>query len=394
MRLPISICLALVAPVALAALAPVAHAADDDAPATAAAPSPPDAPPARILHVPPGESPANAAIRLVAVIDASATEPVLVVRWRPHPTRGAAPGPWQEVPFERSSAGGFYATLPASAARPPGVDYYIVGVAPGSALTAPGRPTADTIAPAAGAASPGAAMRAHFASAAAPQTIAVVPTEIDRLEAQERVRTDDRADTVAVEVTAHDFGNRYAHTDRYARGELTWTHRFLRNLYSTGFGMGGISGTTPTPGGPNTTDQDRQGRYGFAEVRLRLHPSIFVDGRATLGVSHSGFLRGIGGAITFGKPWRSNLSVGGEALDDLGGSAYVRLQWDTAPPLLMGASIVRTDLPGALVSANGLFLRYDVTWHPGRYAVTAMLSYGARDGAAHFGGGVGTSVDF
>ena len=37
------------------------------------------------------------------------------------------------------------------------------------------------------------------------------------------------------------------------------------------------------------------------------------------------FMRGVAGAVTFGKPWRSNLSVAGEALDDLGPTVAVRL---------------------------------------------------------------------
>ena len=55
--------------------------------------------------------------------------------------------------------------------------------------------------------------------------------------------------------------------------------------------------------------------------------------------------------ITLGKPWRSNVSIGGEAMGDRGPTGWIRLQWDTAPPVLMGASIVRTDLPGAIVRA-------------------------------------------
>ena len=150
----------------------------------------------------------------------------------------------------------------------------------------------------------------------------------------------------------------------------------------------------PDPGARRAErlEHDRDARYGFAAVRIRLHPSVFVDGRATLGVSQEGFMRGISGAITLGRPWRSNVSIGGEALDALGGTGWVRLQWDTAPPLLMGASIVRTDLPGALVSANGLYVRYDVSYRmAGRVTVRGDVSYGARDGAAHVGGGLGTA---
>jgi hypothetical protein len=108
-----------------------------------------------------------------------------------------------------------------------------------------------------------------------------------------------------------------------------------------------------------------------------------------------GFDHGVRGGLTFGKPWRSCLTIGGERLGDLGPSAWVRLQWDTAPPLLMGASIVRTDLPGAVVDAAGLYLGYDVSYRIAqRLTLRGQLSYGSRDGAAHFGGGFGSSVEF
>ena len=122
---------------------------------------------------------------------------------------------------------------------------------------------------------------------------------------------------------------------------------------------------------------------------------MFVDGRVGLGVSDQGFEQNVRGAVTFGKPWRSCVSLGGEYLGDIGPSAWVRLQWDTAAPLLMGASVVRTDLPGALVSRSGLYIAYDIIYKfAERLTLKAQVSYGSRDGAAHFGGGLGTAVAF
>jgi hypothetical protein len=61
----------------------------------------------------------------------------------------------------------------------------------------------------------------------------------------------------------------------------------------------------------------------------------------------------------------------------------------------MGASIVRTDLPGAVIDAAGLYLGYDIAYPiANRFTVRAQLSYGSRDGASHFGGGLGTALDF
>ena len=329
--------------------------------------SPQSVPPvarATLLHVPVATAPSAAPIELVAVIDGAWAEPLLVARYRP------MGGAWREAPFERSSAGGWYATIPAAAVLAPGAEYYIVG-----------RGTDGE--------------NAHFASEAAPQPIRVDPTVVDRLADLDRRRTDDRTESVAFDTDAHDFTNRYGGQDWFVRSELRWTHRLSTRLHSIGFGFGVIQGRTPAQEGNVADDDVMAGRYGLAEVRLRPYPSVFVDGRLTLGVSHAGFLRGLGGAITFGKPWRANLSVGAEILDDLGPTAYVRLQWDTAPPLLMGASIVRSDLPGAIVDAAGLYLRYDVAYRLSHaFGLRGALSYGARDGGAGFGGGLGLETNF
>lgn len=323
-----------------------------------------DAPPhALIVHVPPIESPMGAPIELAAMIDAPYAE-ALAVRWR-----AIGEPAWHDTRFERSSAGGWYATLPP--AMPPGVEYYIHG-------TDPNGVDVD-----------------HFASEQAPHVVVVEPSLADRLETLDRHREAGRTDEVAFDVVAHNFGNRYDLPDEFVRAELVYTHRLLRLLNEVGFGFGTITGQTPAMAAPDADVLSRGMRYGFGQVRLRLDPSVFFDARAGLGVSDEGFEQLVRGEVTFGKPWRSNVSVGGEYLGSLGPSAWVRLQWDTAPPLLMGASIVRTDLPGAVVSALGLYVAYDVAYRiANRVAVKAQVSYGSRDGAANFGGGLGTAVDF
>lgn len=360
--IPVSVT-AAIATIALAA-AP-ASAQDADPPVAADAATAAPVARATLLHRPVASADAGRAIELIAVIDGAWAEPTLVARYR---ARGS--GAWREAPFERSSAGGWYATIPADVVVAPGPEYYIVGRG-------------------------AAGETAHYASAESPQPIRIEATVVDRLAELDRRRTGGRTEAIAFDVDAHDFGNRYGGADWFVRSELRWTHRISGRLQSIGFGFGAIQGRTPDREGAVADDAVTAGRYGLAEVRLRPHPSLFIDGRLTLGVSHEGFLRGIGGAITFGKPWRSNLSVGGEILDDLGPTAHVRLQWDTAPPLLMGAAIIRTDLPGALLDAAGLYLKYDVTYRlRAALAVRAALSYGARDGAAHVGGGLGVEASF
>lgn len=347
----------------LFALLLATHAYADDKP-----PAPPAVPPAKslVVHVALTTTQAGQPIELEAMIDAPFAEQ-LSVRWR-----AIGQTQWQDVPFERSSAGGWFASLPAAAS--PGVEYYIRGTDKAGAEVD------------------------HFASAEAPHIVRVDPSLMDRLETLDRERLGDRLDEVSLDVVGHNFGNRYGLRDRYLRGEVTYSHNLLRVLHQVGFGFGSIEGHTPTD---RMTAADGGGdvlhamRYGFGQVRLRVTPSVFLDARAGLGVSQDNF-EGLGRAsITFGKPWRSNVSVGGEYFGDLGPSGWVRLQWDTAWPVLMGASVVRTDLPGVLISPAGLYIAYDVAYQVAdAFTVKAQLSYGARDGSAHVGGGLGTAFAF
>lgn len=351
-----------------AAPAPPAAAPAPAADTDAAPPRAPDR--ATLVHVPPGEARADHDVELTAVIDAAWTEPTIVAHWR---TRGD--GAWHDAPFQRSSAGGWFATIPGDGVARAGVEYRIAGLAAGREVV-------------------------HFASAEAPQPVPVVPALLDELALADRARHHGRTEQVAVDVDAQDFGNRFddeagpRHRDRYVRAEARWTHRFYRGIYAAGFGFGAIDGITLSDATAAATELDTRARYGFGEVRTRLHPAIFVDLRGTLGVSHDGFVAGAGAAITFGRPWATCVTVGGEGLQDLGGSGYVRLQWDTAPPLLMGASVIRTDLPGAVL-ADGVQLRYDVAYPmTGGVTLRGSLSAGARDGRAHVGGGLGASYEF
>lgn len=321
---------------------------------------------ALVIHAPPLSAPVGAPVELEAMLDAPFAE-TLTARWR-----AIGDTQWHDVLFERSSAGGWYATLPPAAA--PGLEYYIRGVDSSGAEVA------------------------HFATEQAPHRVRVDPQLYDRLEELDIKRHLGLRDQIAVDFMGHDFGNRYGLPDRFFRGEAVYTHRLWRMLHSISFGFGTIWGKTPV----SSTFEDHErgylnhgSRYGFGEVRVRVHPSVFVDARAALEVTHDGFDGGVRGQIIFGKPWRSSLFIGGEMLGDLGKTAWVRLQWDTAAPFLMGASIVRTNLPGVVISSAGLYIAYDVAYTIAqRYTVKAQLSYGARDGSSHLGGGLATAVDF
>lgn len=356
--------LALVVGPSLAAAQPAAPTPALAPPTPVTPATPPPEPHATLLHVPVATAAAGKPIELDAVVDAAWAEPLLVVRYR-----GAGKSHWNEAAFRHSSTGGWFATIPADAVAPPGTEYYLAGRGPEGE-------------------------RLHFASEVAPHLVRVEPSEAEQLEAIDAIRTSGRTETVSLGFDYHDFGNRYGNLDRFTRGELAWSHRLSRTLYAIGFAFGVVEGHTPQ------VDMDQASahhgaRYGASSATVRLHRSVYVDARLILGVSHDGFMRGLAGTVTFGKPWRSNLAFSGEVLDDLGPSVSVRLQWDTVPGMLMGAAIVRTDLPGALIDSSGLLLRYDLTYQLDHgFALRGAVSYGPRDGAGNFGGGGGLQATF
>ncbi|HEU5060656.1 MAG TPA: hypothetical protein VFU21_29195 [Kofleriaceae bacterium] len=323
-------------------------------------------PRASVLHVPPGQAAAGEPLRLVAVIDAAVAEPVIVARVR----RLGSAGRYREVPFERSSAGGYFATVPAEDVARPGVEYYIAGRDAGGAEIP------------------------HFASERAPHAVVVEAPYGERLAESDQERMRGRLDTIRLDVDGHNFGNRYGRADYFLRSEIRWSHHFLRTLYAVSFGYGAIEGKTPETDLPGALAVKKSARFGFSEVRTRFHESVFLDARATLGVDRDDLEFGGSGALVFGRPWRSSFQVGGEYLRSMGPTAFVRLQWDTAPPFLMAASVIKTDLPDAVLT-DGLYVKYDVSYPlAGRLDLRAAVSYGSRDGAAHWGGGAGAAVSF
>ncbi len=320
---------------------------------------------ATVLHAPPGYASRGDAISLVAVVDDAWSETDIVLRYR-----AAGDDAFIQVSFQRSSVGGYHAVIPARAVRPPGVEYYIAGVLPDGGE------------------------RLHFASAEAPHRVRVEVPPGDRWVGRELARIHHRRNHFGLVVEGQDFDNRFGNRDRYVRGEATWTYRLVSRLYSFHLGYGFIEGETPRSEAPDTTSRKEGARYGFGGVRLRLHESFYVDGRALLGFSRDGFIVGASTQVTLGKPHRSSVNLGAELLEDLRGSLWIRLQWDTVPPMLMGASIIKTDLPGATLT-GGSFIQYDASYPiTDRIWVGGKLSYGSRDGPGFFGGGVTTSVDF
>lgn len=324
-----------------------------------------------VLHVAPSEAPAGEELRLIAVVDAAWTEAELVAHYRPLGS-GAS---YRPAAFERSSAGGYYATIPAQDVARPGIEYYIAGV------------TTDGEA------------AVHFAAVDHPHSVRVEPTQSDRWAEKERIRLDGYVSSVALDVFGQNFGNRFddvdGHDDRYVRGALEFRHRLLLSrLYSISLGFGFMEGDTPPGDLASDLAEPKGGRFGYGGAMLRLHESVWFRGTVGIGVDRDGFIAGSSGAITFGKPWRSNVELGAEYLENLGPTAWLRLQWDSVPPFLMGATVMKTDLPAATLT-GGALIRWDVEYPLSqRLKVRGSLSFGSRDGPGNFGGGLGSELSF
>jgi hypothetical protein len=319
-----------------------------------------------VRHVPPAEAPPDEPLRLVASVDDAWAETALVLRWRP--LDGAT---YSAVPFERSSAGGWYATIPGPAMHAPGVAYYILGSS---------REGGEVV---------------HFASADAPHVVRVEPTPEERWTQAERARLLGRTARVRARFQAASFGTDDG-DDWFARGEVDWTHRLVSTLYSFTLGYGFVQGVTPAMrGAAGMPGLENGARYGYGEVRWRAHESVWLDTGVMLGFSQDGFSAGTRANLTLGKEWRSCVQLGFEYLGGLGKSGWLRLQWDTVTPLLMGAEVRLTDLPGAVIP-GGVMLTVDAALPVGkRVTIGVQVTYAARSQTqGSFGGGLSTAFEF
>ena len=191
---------------------------------------------------------------------------------------------WHDAAFDRSRAGGWYASLPARA--PPGVEYYIRG-------TDAAGVEVDSLR--VGAVAARRARRSDRSSTASRSSTARASTASQR----------DLASTSS----AHDFGNRYDLPDDFLRGEVIYTHR----------------AAAPAPRGRLRLRHDRGQDADRVDRRARIDPataratasarsaSASIRRCSSMRASPSASARtasigGMRGQLTFGKPWRSCVS--------------------------------------------------------------------------------------
>jgi hypothetical protein len=323
-------------------------------------------PRALVHHVPPVEAQAGRVLELVAVVEDAWRENTLLARYRRMGDKGA----FREVPFERSSAGGYYATIPARDIARPGIEYVIVGIM---------REGGEV---------------EHFASAAWPHAVRVEPETSTRWIEAEHRRLKDRLSQLHAEVEGNSFGATYGR-DYYLRGEIDWTHRVVSWLYSFSLGYGFLEGSTPSELTSAFVTKGVGLRYGFGQVRLRATEVLWLDAGVIIGFSQDDISTGVRGQLVLGKEWRSCVTLGAEHLADLGSSGWLRLQWDTAAPFLMAAEVRATNLPSS-TGTTATMIQYEVKYPlTAKATVGANVTFGARGHRpGSLGGGLMAALNF
>jgi hypothetical protein len=279
--------------------------------------------------------------------------------------RAAGGGNYQPVPLERSTEG-WVATIAADAVQSPGLDYFVeAGMPP----------------------------RLVFASAQKPHRVQVLTAPEDAQLDADLVFYRLRRSRVDTSFEMVDFGRREEGADYYLRSELAYSYRILGIVHYIKLGFGLIRGEAPVATRDGDPDQSDRGMYyGFAEVRLRIHPVFHVDGRPILGATKQGFDGGVALAAHIGYLTGTQVTLGMEYLGKIGRDGYFRLGWRTVPRFPMGITIELSNLlqQAERPAGHSTALRavYDVSCALAEWlALTLRLGYEARD--SHFGGATG-----
>ena len=273
---------------------------------------------------------------------------------------------YQPASLERSSTGGYAATIPASEVSPPGVEYYIVS------KDRQGKE------------------RQHFASPSSPHRVVVRGKPENQRFANDLARHKGNHSRAKASFMYFNFGKRLntaeqsEYSDYYWQLELDYTYRILKIPYYIRLGYRRLRSVSqgslrePHMGITGTDEEDPGIDWGFAELKFRLHDLFGLKTKIILGATREGFAIGGGAALRIGYDPGTHVSLVFEGAQDLGWTSFLRLAWDTVPGFPMGASVGVTNYPG-----NGdlaVQLLFDVEtrlFEPVSLAVRA--GYQARD---------------
>lgn len=282
----------------------------------------------KVLHVPAPEAPVSKAMILSAKIVAAWHFAKATVYYRRVGTRE-----YKAATLERSSTGGYAATIPANQVNPPGVEYYI------ASKDRQGKE------------------RQHFAGPENPHQVVVRGKAETQKFRNYLARHKGNHSRARVSFTYIDFGKRTntaenaEYSDNYWQLELDYTYRILKIPYYIRLGYRRLRSTSQgslrEPRQDLDPDQVDPGiDWGFAELDFRFHDLIGLKTKLILGATREGFAIGGGAELRIGYDPGTNVSAVFEGAQDLGWTSYLRLAWDTVPGFPMGASVGVTNYPG------------------------------------------------
>jgi hypothetical protein len=142
--------------------------------------------------------------------------------------------------------------------------------------------------------------------------------------------------------------------DSYYRLEAGYTYRPLRLVTQFTLRAGIVRGRSPValsesqaPGkGPE--DRFKVGlNYGAPSVQLRLADFVHLEAEFLTSVTEVGFSLGTGGALLFGDPYGSKLTLGFETINVFGNRFYSRMDIVAARRLTVSPMLEVTNMPHA-----------------------------------------------
>jgi hypothetical protein len=315
-------------------------------------------------HVPPAEAKAGAVIELDAQAPANGPAPML--HYRP-----AGAGAWSNVELVRRDETRWIAAIPAAAAAPPAVEYYIDRA---------GAPV--------------------FASAAEPHALAVRADTSGRRRANDLARVRGKRSRVHVAGEWVRYGDEtigdVKYADSYYRIDADFAYRLLAYpLEEIRVGYTRLIGRTSDCAAACAEVEAGYKVGGWFELGVGPTPGLRMDARVLVLATAEGFAIGGRGEIRLGNGDGNHVAVGGEYAADVGSTAFFRLGWDTVPRVPMAATVEIGSLPST-ERPTGVRLVYDA-FVPVMPGIRAGLraGYAARDQrVGGFTAGAGMTFDF
>ena len=249
-----------------------------------------------------------------------------------------------------------------------------------------------------------------FASREQLQRVEVPPDHADEREKALLARLDGRRSVTQASAEYVYFGKSQVSTtnadgspaeleirDAYFRVEASYTYRVLRTVAEFSLRAGIVRGRSPVPVSedlaPGQAPDERFDvglNYGSPAVRFRMNDWFHLEAEFLTSVTEVGFSAGTGGALLFGDPYGTKLTLGFETVKTFGTRFYGRTDIVASRYLHVAPIVEVTNMPHA--DDYGVRLLGEVDVAPG-----AGVSFAVRGGyqARSFtSGGPGAGLTF